>query len=54
MGAWAEERFSNDIAAGWAVKFDRSVHISGMRVIEVALAGCCRSRGNASSRTGGR
>jgi hypothetical protein len=53
MGAWAEEPFGTDIAAGWAVEFDRSVQVSGMRLIEVALAACCRSCGNTVSRTGG-
>jgi len=53
VGAWAEELFDTDIAADCAVEFDRSVQISGMRLIEVALAACCPSQGNPFSRTGG-
>ena len=53
MRASAEEPFGNDIAADWAVESDRSAQISGMWLIEVALAACCRSRRNAFSRTGG-
>jgi hypothetical protein len=53
MGASAEELFGTDTAADWAVEFECAAQVSGERLVEVTLAGCCPSRGNTVSWAGG-
>jgi hypothetical protein len=41
MGASAEESIDADTAAEWAVEFECAAQVSGERLIEITLVGCC-------------